>query len=393
MSAIFYLNDYRSHKTYNKFSASSSSADSSEETKFALCGKEMEPLRRHLYQYMLKFMQDEHKFNTVCKLCQDIIGGVVEKQIRLDGPDGKKAHAVLTDCLSVLASKGIKLRVSREQHLDPDVVDERVLRLEAARGKILSKIFKKNAMENIVPLLIELKHLLERRRSPVIKPLMAYLKELLSDYKDEIDEILVSDPQLAAELKYDLEQFEERERKTKERCLQDLKSIGCLSTPIVGMPSVTPRKNQQPSSRQTPMPASSSSSRRKSCRFSTPRLKNPSSARKLNKAATSSLSMLQQRPQPPLSDLKVNQPSSKGGSSSSSSTTKNTKTTAKGGKGNKTAGSRDKGGAGVFKTPAPVKIGKRRVHPSPAYNDTKIVRSPPTKNIRVNGDEPEHRSQ
>eukprot|EP00466_Bigelowiella_natans_P001076 jgi/Bigna1/75091/fgenesh1_pg.32_\ len=587
VEAIFYLNDYRSHKTYNKFSASSSSADSSEETKFALCGKEMEPLRRHLYQYMLKFMQDEHKFNTVCKLCQDIIGayfkllasctlnapasvGVVEKQIRLDGPDGKKAHAVLTDCLSVLASKGIKLRGSREQYLDHDFVDDRVLRLEAAGARYcprssekrndawwrmieqheaswkgekkkkrssysntseeddsefllasatealgnialkqpiedgkkricsrmlsgLSKgvcglrvvksyvkalsammtsegsssssssslwdaqllkqcterirnyLFQKNksantkisedevhlvvvvwerlkwlipgfgvffpkgegvvmshpdkdnvkinAEENIVPLLIELKHLLERRRSPVIKPLMAYLKELLSDYKDEIDEILVSDPQLAAELKYDLEQFEERERKTKERCLQDLKSIGCLSTPIVGMPSVTPRKNQQPSSRQTPMPASSSSSRRKSCRFSTPRLKNPSSARKLNKAATSSLSMLQQRPQPPLSDLKVNQPSSKGGSSSSSSTTKNTKTTAKGGKGNKTAGSRDKGGAGVFKTPAPVKIGKRRVHPSPAYNDTKIVRSPPTKNIRVNGDEPEHRSQ
>lgn len=54
----------------------------------------------------------------------------------------------------------------------------------------------------IVPILIELKHLLEKHRSPLLKYLMLYLKELLKDFKTELQDIVVGDKQLAKELEY-----------------------------------------------------------------------------------------------------------------------------------------------------------------------------------------------
>jgi condensin-2 complex subunit D3 len=50
---------------------------------------------------------------------------------------------------------------------------------------------KKNVLENIVPIIIELKHFLEKHHSPLLRALMEYLKELLKDYKNEIDGILL----------------------------------------------------------------------------------------------------------------------------------------------------------------------------------------------------------
>ena len=55
---------------------------------------------------------------------------------------------------------------------------------------------------DIVPILIELKHLLEKHRSPLLKYLMLYLKELLKDFKSELKDIVVGDKQLAKELEY-----------------------------------------------------------------------------------------------------------------------------------------------------------------------------------------------
>lgn len=86
-------------------------------------------------------------------------------------------------------------------HTD-DGEDEQESAMTAAKGKLLSKIVKKNILENIVPILIELKHLLEKHRSPLLKYLMMYLKELLKDFKSELQDIVVGDKQLAKELEY-----------------------------------------------------------------------------------------------------------------------------------------------------------------------------------------------
>ena len=45
---------------------------------------------------------------------------------------------------------------------------------------------KKNTAENIVPIIIGLKHVLEKAHSPLVRNLLIYLRELTKDYKDEV---------------------------------------------------------------------------------------------------------------------------------------------------------------------------------------------------------------
>jgi len=115
---------------------------------------------------------------------------------------------ILQDALLILASKEIKLSSSRAHA--PEDEDDPESAISAAKGKLLSKIVKKNILENIVPILIELKHLLEKHRSPLLKYLMLYLKELLKDFKSELQDIVVGDKQLAKELEYDLRMWEKK---------------------------------------------------------------------------------------------------------------------------------------------------------------------------------------
>ena len=63
---------------------------------------------------------------------------------------------------------------------------------------------KKNVIENIIPIVIALKHKLEKLRSPLLDDLMTYLREVMKDYKNEVKEILAADKQLATEIQFDL---------------------------------------------------------------------------------------------------------------------------------------------------------------------------------------------
>ena len=55
-----------------------------------------------------------------------------------------------------------------------------------AQTKIISQIVKRNVVENIVPVVVSAKHLFEKERSPLLKNLLQYLKELMQDYKNEV---------------------------------------------------------------------------------------------------------------------------------------------------------------------------------------------------------------
>ena len=52
----------------------------------------------------------------------------------------------------------------------------------------------------------------ERAQSPLLGALMTSLAHILKDYRTEIDDILASNRQLAAELEFDLRQQETREQ-------------------------------------------------------------------------------------------------------------------------------------------------------------------------------------
>ena len=77
----------------------------------------------------------------------------------------------------------------------------------------LSSAFDEAArdLQNVVPTMAALKHVLERTRSPLLGALMTSLAHIIKDYRTEIDDILASNRQLAAELEFDLRQQETRE--------------------------------------------------------------------------------------------------------------------------------------------------------------------------------------
>lgn len=61
-----------------------------------------------------------------------------------------------------------------------------------------------------------LKHVLEQAHSPLLGALMASLAHVLKDYRPEIEDILASNRQLAAELEFDLRQQEAKEVEAAE---------------------------------------------------------------------------------------------------------------------------------------------------------------------------------
>ena len=72
-------------------------------------------------------------------------------------------------------------------------------------------------IENIIPIIISLKHKLEELKSPLLDDLMSYLRELMKDYKNEVKDMLAADKQLAAEIEFDLKKWEEEQKKLEAK--------------------------------------------------------------------------------------------------------------------------------------------------------------------------------
>ena len=82
---------------------------------------------------------------------------------------------------------------------------------------LLLQVVKRNVIENIVPIVVALKRKLAASKSPLMGNLMKFLRELMKDYKNEIQEILAEDRQLMAEIDFDLKRFEQQERAEANR--------------------------------------------------------------------------------------------------------------------------------------------------------------------------------
>lgn len=72
-------------------------------------------------------------------------------------------------------------------------------------------------IENIIPIIIEVKHLLEKQHSPLLRDLMSCLKERMKDYRTEVQDVLSADRQLANEIEFDLKRFEEQEKELEDQ--------------------------------------------------------------------------------------------------------------------------------------------------------------------------------
>ena len=74
---------------------------------------------------------------------------------------------------------------------------------------MLSKLTQKHVLQNVVPIVIGLKHMLEQSRSPLMRNMMMYMKTLFHDYRHELADMLAADQRLAKEVEYDLRKYDE----------------------------------------------------------------------------------------------------------------------------------------------------------------------------------------
>ncbi|XP_039287669.1 condensin-2 complex subunit D3 [Nilaparvata lugens] len=201
VESLFHYNQYTMHAVYSKNLMSAAEAEV-----FSLSGDDNAEKRRFIYRYMLEHMQDDHRFKATYNICVDILAGVSDDKIELKG----SGIALLKDALYVLSSQEIRLsHLQSNKHNEDDDDDEDInvaqVITNIAKKTLVSQVVKKNVIEHTVPIIIKLKHKLKQLKSPLVKDLMAYLKELMKDYKTEINEILAADKELAAEVAFDLE--------------------------------------------------------------------------------------------------------------------------------------------------------------------------------------------
>ncbi|CAJ1066500.1 condensin-2 complex subunit D3 isoform X1 [Xyrichtys novacula] len=212
IEGIFHFNSYDKHKTYNKFPQSER-----ERVKFSLKGAQNCEKRFRIYCFLLEHFTDAQRFNIVNKINQSVLACFADEELPLDA-DGAE---ILSETFHILSLKEMKLQAvshPAESSAEEETGEENMAKvvLQAAQKKMVSQVQKKAFIENMVPVIISLKSLLEQKRSPVLRDLMSYLQVTMKDYRNEVKEFFSGDDQLAAEVEFALKTAE-REREMEEQ--------------------------------------------------------------------------------------------------------------------------------------------------------------------------------
>ncbi|KAK2517847.1 Ncapd3 [Columba livia] len=214
IECIFHFNSYEKHEKYNRFPQSVRAKNL-----FSLKGKDNKEKRMRIYKFLLDHFTDEQRFSITTKISHSILTCFVDKVLPLD----LEANELLSDTFAVLSCKEIKLTMMRSkpgEDIEPDEDEGEMAManavMQAAQKKLISQVQKKNFIENIIPIITSLKSLMEQERMPALRDLMNYLREMMQDYRNEIQDFFAVDKQLAAELEYDMKKYEEQLAREKE---------------------------------------------------------------------------------------------------------------------------------------------------------------------------------
>uniref|UniRef100_A0A673LFW2 Condensin-2 complex subunit D3 n=1 Tax=Sinocyclocheilus rhinocerous TaxID=307959 RepID=A0A673LFW2_9TELE len=216
IECIFHFNSYEKHKKYNKFPQTES-----EKSKFSLKGPQNQGKRFRIYRFLLKNFTDEKRFNITTKICQDILASFVDSELPLDS----EGSEMLADIFDILSLKEIKLTAmsgpaAGEEPQEDEMAMAKAV-LQVAQKKLVSQVQKRNFVENVIPIIISLKNMLEEQHSPVLKHLMAYLQVTMQDYRSQVKELFAADEQLAAEVEYNLKQFEKEKQQQEQQQMEN----------------------------------------------------------------------------------------------------------------------------------------------------------------------------
>ena len=171
---------------------------------------------------LIRRMAPEHKFATSARLCHELLGGVARGSLSLS-----EASEVVGDALRILSSKSIRVSSSKNaNNIDGGEMEEEgaMAAAGAARTHLVSVMMKKHLVEAVIPVIVELRRIMEACHHPLLGDLMAAAAALLKDHKGEIENILAADRQLAKEILYDIRRAEENE-KEDERLKKEAKKL------------------------------------------------------------------------------------------------------------------------------------------------------------------------
>ena len=183
--------------------------------------------RTRIYNMLLDHMSDEEKIGVTARLSKEILSAATDLKGELSAVAKQSlevarvggAYSVLFDCFNVLTSS--KMHIGRagptsgENDLDTSLsaTESNDKASSNITKALLSKISRKHLIESVLPILINLKSIFEKNRSPLLKNLMQYLVCIFRQFNKEVAETLVSDQTLLKEIEYDTKQFEKFEKK------------------------------------------------------------------------------------------------------------------------------------------------------------------------------------
>jgi hypothetical protein len=184
--------------------------------------------RLQMYELMLSKMKDEQKMHVHIGITNEILGGaLIEgsdlwKAVTVRGDKAsfyESAALVICDALTVLQSPTMRVgkataSTGQEEDLDESTLTGNNNNTRAqfavsstlAMGRLTSNLSRQLVIERVLPILINLKTLLQHHRSPLLKHLMAYLVYVFRMYKTEVKQHLVEkngDATLLQEVEYD----------------------------------------------------------------------------------------------------------------------------------------------------------------------------------------------
>jgi condensin-2 complex subunit D3 len=180
--------------------------------------------RMSMYELMLSKMSDEDKIGVTARIAKEVLAGsldhgndlhlVCTSENLLSCTDSKSTFEssfnVMSDAFAILSSPCIRVGKSaqvEEDIEDPDLPNANNKRVLVSRGRLLSKISRKQMIETLLPILCNLKAVLQKSRSPLLKDLMRCLVDVFRRFNSEVKECLASDPTLLQEIAYDAQQF------------------------------------------------------------------------------------------------------------------------------------------------------------------------------------------
>uniref|UniRef100_A0A0R3RST7 Cnd1 domain-containing protein n=1 Tax=Elaeophora elaphi TaxID=1147741 RepID=A0A0R3RST7_9BILA len=218
LECLFYFNSV----THNLWLATSNAMEEEmtgrQDLKCSLSGFRLKNARMRLYRFMIKTFNDENKFTIGMRIGQEVYSAIVDGV--LDICD-RHVKALLEDCYEIMCCPEIKLsmalgRRSPNDVDDDDDDDEPPSNIQEAARKVVTQAFRKGIIDAILPHVIQLKYYLQEKRLPELEfGIIRVLRELCKDHREQLDEFLASDKQLKAEIKFDLEKLEEKERRMK----------------------------------------------------------------------------------------------------------------------------------------------------------------------------------